>query len=559
MLAKDKTGWTSESWAPRKRFAREHPREESLISHFQNRIPGDDSPGKATLGPLADDHTEQIGDQEFADIAENLTLEISESESLLERNPNMGILDSGERHKITLRSKLQKLMVNETLNHHQMDKILEVSEKNPVVLQLFYGTVKPPLSTYQRLVDDMLTFSEKFQVNFVFLADLPARSHAFGTAAHNAKNGCPFCNVEGICVDHVMTFTGKGNPRTDRSIRSELDPGFLKTQSPFLQLKIDLIDNIPVEPMHCLFAGIVKRFIKYSLGHAKDVKRKFSSATETRMKLQVEKMSLTQPKGFFARKPTEIADYKIWKTTQFRQFAMYSVTTEDETDYLEDLAVSSETTQKLKDTMTPPAANGDFSLDSTPAQPTPTRKIAVARRTLTKTQEAPEQIPVPPRLPRSLEAMVEQLLQNQAELTGSMKALELQVGKLLARGNGSFGDTNGESEFDAMLPLMTIEDVIKFTEKFKDEHRKVAAWARTKGIDTIYALAKAMISPTLTHYVSVVKHMNSAVEQNLNDLGFVNIFTGCAWLLFDLRERQAKKVLSAYIRNKRSRTVLQDA
>ncbi|CAG0902320.1 unnamed protein product [Cyprideis torosa] len=153
-----------------------------------------------------------------------------------------------------------------------------------------------------------------------------ARAFLFAHVSHNHSVGCPFCIAKATWVDHVMTFPCKaGILRTDADFRQETQPEFHRSDTPLLLLEgLDLVNNVPVEPMHCIYQGVTKRFIQFMKGDASKVPRMFTASTESRMDRQLDLIAKSQPKEFFARKPRYLSQYKNFKATELRMFACYT-------------------------------------------------------------------------------------------------------------------------------------------------------------------------------------------------------------------------------------------
>lgn len=120
-------------------------------------------------------------------------------------------------------------------------------------------------------------------------------------------------------------FLEIGPSRTDERVRDHVD-GFLKKDedSPFLLLSLDIVNDVPVETMHCLYQGVCRRFVMFLVGDYKGVPRYFTRATEERMTRHLIRVSECQPKGAFSRKPRPLVEYKDWKATEFRMFFCYT-------------------------------------------------------------------------------------------------------------------------------------------------------------------------------------------------------------------------------------------
>ena len=141
----------------------------------------------------------------------------------------------------------------------------QISSK-PFVVALFCGTTKPQNQDF--LSDTIHELKElqhegfnglPFRVRFV-ICDAPARALVKVIIQYNGKYGCDFCDVFGVWNGRMM-FLEKGNLRTDESFRNEDNPQHHKYPSAFLELRIDVIKQFPLDVMHSIDLGVTKRLL----------------------------------------------------------------------------------------------------------------------------------------------------------------------------------------------------------------------------------------------------------------------------------------------------------
>ena len=136
--------------------------------------------------------------------------------------------------------------------------------------------------------------SKSIVLEFI-VCDLPAVAKVKSIIGHTGYASCPKCTVRGQYLNSRMTFipavhnrrvlqrrflsekelAEKKNPsmpvqlRTDESFRAESDKlHHHKKKSPFLELKIDMVNVFTIDGMHTVFAGVVRRFLHF-LQHSK--------------------------------------------------------------------------------------------------------------------------------------------------------------------------------------------------------------------------------------------------------------------------------------------------
>ncbi|CAH8609413.1 unnamed protein product [Schistosoma rodhaini] len=102
------------------------------------------------------------------------------------------------------------------------------------------------------------------------ICDAPARSDVGCTVNHNGKAGCDRCVVNGRRLDGKMTFpNGEYTLRTDDSFRNQTQSIHHQGHSIFESLPIDMISTFPLDPMHMVYLGVIKKLVTLwiELGH----------------------------------------------------------------------------------------------------------------------------------------------------------------------------------------------------------------------------------------------------------------------------------------------------
>ena len=84
------------------------------------------------------------------------------------------------------------------------------------------------------------------------VCDAPARAAIKGVVQFSGKHGCDHCEKIGVHDGHRVVWVGcaDARPRTDESFRSKSSPLHHKTDSPLLNLDIDMILQFPPDFMH---------------------------------------------------------------------------------------------------------------------------------------------------------------------------------------------------------------------------------------------------------------------------------------------------------------------
>ena len=148
-----------------------------------------------------------------------------------------------------------------------------------------------------------------------FLGDAPARAFVGCFNSHNAFNGCHRCTITGISINRRTCFlqTTRLGLRSNQTI----DESFYRDTSPLLKINLNLTNDIPFDPMHQVYPGVVKRYIKLLF------QNKFLLNDDDILNNCLQTACNNTPCEF-SRKCYSLGDYKQWKATQFRQFVLYT-------------------------------------------------------------------------------------------------------------------------------------------------------------------------------------------------------------------------------------------
>lgn len=156
----------------------------------------------------------------------------------------------------------------------------------PFVVSIYCGSSKPatPDLLLTDLVNELITITEA-GITFCgrhlcvrikgFICDAPARAFIKCTKGHTAYYGCERCEQKGARIDNKIVFPEmNAKKRSDDAFVSQEQeqhhkPGVL---SPLLPLKIGLISQVPLEYMHLLCLGAMRRMLLHWLRGHRNVK-----------------------------------------------------------------------------------------------------------------------------------------------------------------------------------------------------------------------------------------------------------------------------------------------
>lgn len=168
-------------------------------------------------------------------------------------------------------------------------------------------------------------------INFSMRAlccDAPARAFISNVRYHTSFHGCSKCNQVGYRVNHTNVFCSiVGDAlRSDESFSSRRDlqhhnQNYYNKQSVLEKVGVGMVSQIPIDPMHLIDLGVVKKcllllledkFGRYFLSREDKVNFKNSYASYA---------SYTPSE--FCRRPRTLEELPRFKATEFRLFILY--------------------------------------------------------------------------------------------------------------------------------------------------------------------------------------------------------------------------------------------
>jgi len=210
-------------------------------------------------------------------------------------------------------------------------KIREFVDHPPVIVGIYSGTRKPPVSSVQDFVDELkgildnglYVHDHKIQV-FVdnFVCDAPARSFLKCIKSHSGYSSCERCVQPGEWKGKVVFSEIDAALRTDDDFcRKVDDKHHSQQQSPLENLGIGMVSQFVLDPMHLLYLGVVRRLLLawirggYSVRLSQQICSQLSSVLLN--------MSTYIPREF-SRRPRSLLEIDRWKATEFRLFLLYT-------------------------------------------------------------------------------------------------------------------------------------------------------------------------------------------------------------------------------------------
>lgn len=148
-------------------------------------------------------------------------------------------------------------------------------DSTPFPIAIFSGKGKPIncseflddfLKEYLTLQQEGIIFNgQKFTLKIQgVICDAPARQYLKCIKAHNGYNSCERCEVKGEYFEGRMVFQSTENVlRTTENFNTMSYPLHQNGRSPFIDTNIDCIKEFPLDYMHLVLLGTVKRLLSF--------------------------------------------------------------------------------------------------------------------------------------------------------------------------------------------------------------------------------------------------------------------------------------------------------
>ena len=210
--------------------------------------------------------------------------------------------------------------------------ILNIPYQNPFIIGLFYGEHKP--KNVDEYLEDFITECNELSENGLrienkhyhfklssVICDTPARSYVKQVKGHTGYSGCDKCIQSGEW-NNKMTFPEtNASPRTNTQFRERSDEDHHTGMSPFIRTDLDMIKDFPLDYMHLVCLGIVKRLIHIWMRGPLKTRQRARTIESISQDLVSLRHNIPSE---FARKPRPLKDVTHWKATEFRQFLLYT-------------------------------------------------------------------------------------------------------------------------------------------------------------------------------------------------------------------------------------------
>lgn len=217
-----------------------------------------------------------------------------------------------------------------------LGKIVQPFNSGPFVVGCYSGRGKPePLSDYLNAVvqdldtalSDGIQLTELITVQIslqCIICDSVARSYIRQVKSHVSYNGCDKCLERGCRITgHRTSFINcDSENRNDGTFRSKIDFNHHIGLSPFERLPIDMVKSFPLDPMHLVYLGVVKRILTLWKTAERGTNIRLSGSQTRQIESQLS-LAAKQLTVDFPRKCASFQIHERWKATECRQFLLY--------------------------------------------------------------------------------------------------------------------------------------------------------------------------------------------------------------------------------------------
>lgn len=218
---------------------------------------------------------------------------------------------------------------------------LNVAKPCVFLVGLYWGSQKPLESNdfLLELVNELKELSinginlhtgKKNVLVQAICCDTPAKSYVLKIKGHTGFFSCTRCNIEGMYFENRGVYFPNTNfvKRTHEGFLNRVDEDYqifdkisILTEIP----RIDMVDSFPVDYMHSVCLGVVKKIISLWMGHLKKAplpaRLPSKKVNDISIRLSHLKSSMTYD---FVRVPRELKEVLRWKATEFRTFILYT-------------------------------------------------------------------------------------------------------------------------------------------------------------------------------------------------------------------------------------------
>lgn len=205
----------------------------------------------------------------------------------------------------------------------------------PVIVGLYCGVKKPTnLDEYLKdFIDEMLLLQSSpvhlegvGSANILlscFVCDAPARAFLKQIKGHSGYFSCEKCNQKGSWHGGRVVFSNTiAQFRTDADFHSQKDKNHHIGNSPLCSLNLKMVSQFPLDFMHLVCLGVVKRLLFYWIKSPCKKGFRLGQSAITQISEFLCQIGKNIPREF-SRKTRSLSELERWKATEFRLFLLY--------------------------------------------------------------------------------------------------------------------------------------------------------------------------------------------------------------------------------------------
>ena len=211
-----------------------------------------------------------------------------------------------------------------------MGRVVKPFHTTPFIIGIYSGLEKPSsvqgylmdlLEDLQDAIKDGIRLSDATVRLYIsaIICDKPARAFLQQGMSHTGYGGCDKCIQRGRYSKHRMTF-----PSLRSRLRTNLD--FRKSnrrhKSPLESLPIDMINTFPVDYMHAVCLGVVRRLLNLLSSADLSLTSRLTPEQTNRINDRMRTFYRCLPVDF-PRKCRDLNHWRHWKASECRQFLLY--------------------------------------------------------------------------------------------------------------------------------------------------------------------------------------------------------------------------------------------
>eukprot|EP00111_Clytia_hemisphaerica_P013185 TCONS_00038712-protein len=174
----------------------------------------------------------------------------------------------------------------------------------------------------KKVISNVFLSSIKVTVKCI-ICDAPARAFLKQTINHTGYYSCERCCIKGSWDGRVVFNSIKEEvARTDNEFARIAYSKHQKGKTPLIEAGIKCISQFPLDYMHLICLGVVKRILFFL--KTGPYRCRISASQVQRVPGRPDSLSGKIPTDL-ARQPRVLKELKRWKATEFRQFLLYTV------------------------------------------------------------------------------------------------------------------------------------------------------------------------------------------------------------------------------------------